>query len=202
MARRGHRAFAALWDFATRHEGKAERRLRQEACASAVGRVLELGAGVGANWEYLDPAIDYVGIEPDPFMRERAGRRAADSGHAWRLEAAVAERLPFADESFDTVLSTLTLCTVRDQAKALAEARRVLKPGGTLVFVEHVRPHGRVGSALADAVKPAWRRMAAGCEPNRRTEEAIRAAGLEVDHVTRQRVNGLPMIAGVATRPG
>ncbi|MEP7215417.1 MAG: class I SAM-dependent methyltransferase [Anaerolineaceae bacterium] len=198
---KGHAAFAAVWDWATKHEPRAERRLRREATRKVAGRVLELGAGVGANWPYLPGDIDYIGIEPDPHMLERARKRAVSLGREFALEPARAEQLPFDGKTFDTVLVTLTLCSVQDPTKALSEAYRVLKPGGALVFVEHVRPEGWLSGRLADAITPAWRRVAGGCHPNRRTGLTIVAAGLEIQEMTRQRVNGLPMIAGTALKP-
>lgn len=160
--------------------------------------MLELGIGVGGNWPYLATDLDYVGIEPDLYMLRRARKRAAAMGRRLTVEQARAEELPFDDESFDTVLATLTFCTVQDPQRALAEARRVLTPGGRLVFVEHVRPKGRLAGRLFDWITPFWRRVGAGCHPNRRTEEAISAAGLEIEAIERERVNGLPMIAGTA----
>lgn len=195
-----HRAFAAFWEWATKRESKAERELRRAASAKVSGRVLELGVGVGANWPYLSPELAYAGIEPDPYMLRRARKRAAVMGRELALKQARAEELPFEDESFDTVLVTLTLCTVEDPVRALTEARRVLKPGGSLVFVEHVRPEGRLAGRLFDALTPPWRRVAAGCHPNRRTEQVIRAAGLQIEAIERRRVNGLPMIAGTAAK--
>ena len=196
-----HRAFAAVWDFATRHESKAERELRRTAAGGVSGRVLELGVGVGANWEYLPEGTDYVGIEPDPHMLQRARRRAESTGRRVQLEQARAEALPFENGSFDTVLVTLTLCTVQNPGQVLAEVVRVLKPGGQLVLVEHVRPDGKKAGWLFDRITPAWRRASGGCHPNRRTSEVLSASGLEVVSLERRRVNGLPMISGIARRP-
>jgi ubiquinone/menaquinone biosynthesis C-methylase UbiE len=122
-------------------------------------------------------------------------------GREMTLKQARAEELPFEDESFDTVLVTLTLCTAQDPARALSEARRVLRPGGNLVFVEHVRAQGEASGWLFDRVTPIWRRVGAGCHPNRRTAEAIAAAGLKIESMDQRRVNGLPMIAGPRGRP-
>ena len=198
---RSHRRFAAVWDWATKHESKKELALRREAAGRVEGRVLELGVGVGANWPFLAETLDYVGIEPDAFMLERARKRAAASGRTMTLEQARAEALPFEDESFDSVLVTLTLCTVQDPAVALSEVARVLKPNGVLVFVEHVRPTGRVSRRLADAIQPLWSKVAGGCEPNRETATTIARSGLEIEGMVRQRVNGMPMIRGVARKP-
>ncbi|MEO6397353.1 MAG: class I SAM-dependent methyltransferase [Tepidiformaceae bacterium] len=197
---KGHATFAAVWDWATKHEAKAERQLRGAAASKVKGRVLELGVGVGANWSYLPADIEYFGIEPDPHMLERARKRAVSLAREFALEPARAEHLPFDRGTFDTVLVTLTLCSVQDPTKALSEAYRVLTPGGLLVFVEHVRPEGQLSGRLADAITPAWRRVAGGCNPNRRTGLTIVAAGLEIQEMTRQRVNGLPMIAGTALK--
>lgn len=198
---KGHRGFAALWDWMTRHESRSERAMRRTACSSVRGRVLELGVGVGANWPYLPQGIVYAGIEPDRYMIRRARERLSVLGPGAALCQSPAERLPFADGSFDAVLATLVLCTVQDPATALAEVRRVLAPGGLFVFAEHVRPSGRVTGRLADGVTPAWRRVAAGCHPNRETESAIRSAGLLVGTLSRRRIGGLPMIAGIARKP-
>ena len=194
----GHRGFAACWDFATKHESNAEREMRREACARTHGRVLELGVGVGANWPFLSGEIEYVGIEPDPYMLQRAQKRATAAGEHRALKGASAEQLPFEDESFDSVLVTYTLCTVQDPPRALAETLRVLKPGGTLAFVEHVRPEGRFGGWFMDRISPLWGRTAGGCHPNRQTVDALSAAGFEIDHLEQRRVNGMPMISGTA----
>lgn len=195
-----HRAFAAIWDWATRHESTAERELRRLSAARVHGRVLELGVGVGANWPLLPGDIDYVGIEPDTHMLARARKRAEDAGKTMVLHQARAEELPFADASFDSLLVTLTLCTVQEPGLALSEAWRVLRPGGAMSFFEHVRPNGRATGWLSDRITPLWRRAAGGCNPNRLTAEAISAAGFTLDSVERRRVNGLPMIAGIARK--
>lgn len=197
----GHAWFAAFWDRATKNEAEVGRRLRREAAGKLSGRVLELGAGVGANWPYLPTGIDYVGIEPDAHMLGRARKRADAHGQYFALEQARAERLPFEDESFDTVLVTWTLCSVDDPKRALSEASRVLKPGGTLVFAEHVRPDSRVAGLFFDLVTPLWRRVGGGCHPNRVTGRTIARSGLDVQELTRHRMHGLPTIAGTARKP-
>ena len=197
---RSHRAFAAIWDQATKRESRAEQQLRREAAARVAGRVLELGVGVGANWPYLAETLEYEGVEPDIHMLRRARRRAASMGRTLSLKCARAEALPFESETFDTVLVTFTLCTVQDPASALSEVMRVLKPGGALVFVEHVRPDGTVSGWLMDRVTPAWQRVAGGCQPNRKTADTIVQAGFEIETMDRRRANGLPMISGVARK--
>jgi len=176
------------------------RRARSEVAGSAHGRVLELGAGVGSNWQFLPADVQYAGVEPDPFMTQRANRHAAGQRRSPGLILARAEDIPVASASVDTIVVTLALCSVDDLAKALSEANRVLKPGGELRFWEHVRPKGAWGR-LFDMLTPLWRRVGAGCVLNRRTPEALEAAGFRV-HIDRKfAMAGLPMILGVATKP-
>ena len=201
-AGRGHRRFAAFWDWVVRHEGREQRALRHEIVSKASGRVLELGVGVGANWRHLPADVEYVGIEPDEYMRERARKHGAEAGKEMELRSGIAEDLPFEDSSFDTVLVTLTLCSVSDPKKALSEALRVLKPGGQLLFMEHVRPEGRFKGRVMDAITPLWRRAAAGCHPNRRTLDSIKRAGFEVAESRQPGIKGLPHVMGIARKPG
>jgi ubiquinone/menaquinone biosynthesis C-methylase UbiE len=198
---RGHRFFAAAWDFQVRHEPEAESDARRRTAAGLRGRVLEVGAGTGANWRFLPDGVDYSGIEPDPAMLRRARRAAATSGHAYDLVQARAEAIPFPDASFDAVLVTLTLCSIADVPAALSEVRRVLKPGGAVHFWEHVRPSGRLSGRLADAITPAWKRIGAGCHPNRRSLDALRAAGFVVSEQRAMRLRGVPFVEGVARVP-
>ena len=147
------RIFAAAYDrmsAGSEKAGLADHRLK--LIAGARGRVLEIGAGTGANLAFYGDAVESLTVvEPDAPMAERLERKAEQLGRPVELVRAPAEELPFADDSFDVVVSTLVLCTVGDQAKALAELRRVLKPGGRLLFIEHVRaedpvlPVGRTG---------------------------------------------------------
>lgn len=199
---RGHRWFAAMYDRIT---GPGERRLlgkvRARILGDLQGRVLEIGVGTGASFEYYPSEAQITGIEPDQYMLERARRRLAGLGVAnIELRQSPAELLPFEDASFDHVVSTLVLCTVRDQPRALAEARRVLKPDGTLRFLEHVRndESGFWGTAQ-DVITPAWRWFAAGCHPNRRTQRGMETAGFRVEWIEQVHVApGMPAIYGVA----
>src|SRR5581483_1378704 len=109
---------------------------------------------------------------PDPFMLPRARRRARELGLQVVLVECLAEELPFPEASFDVVISTLVLCTVADPARSLSEIRRVLKPGGSLRFIEHVRFDGARGN-IQDRLVPIWSYLTAGCQPNRRTVENI-----------------------------
>jgi ubiquinone/menaquinone biosynthesis C-methylase UbiE len=186
---KGHRWFASFWEVMVRLEGPVLRRLREKTLADLRGRVLEVGCGNGANFHLYPPEVsELVGVDPDPFMVERARRRAAELDRRIEVLEAPAEGLPFPDASFDAAVSTLVLCSVHDPAKALAEVRRVLKPGSELRFFEHVRyPDGPLG-AVQDFVTPVWRWFGAGCHPNRRTAEAIRQAGFEIVELRHLRV--------------
>ncbi len=181
----GARLFAATYDRASARidaAGFEEHRARLLAAAS--GRVLEIGAATGLNLDrYPESARELVLAEPDPNMAKRLERRAAASDRAVRVVRAPAERLPFPDGSFDTVVSSLVLCTVPDQPRALAEVRRVLAPGGRLLFLEHVRSREPRLARWQDRLNPVWRRLVAGCNCNRDTLGAIAAAGFRLEEV-------------------
>jgi ubiquinone/menaquinone biosynthesis C-methylase UbiE len=196
----GHRKFAAVWDFAARHEGRSELALREEVMSAARGHTLEIGFGVGSNWPYLPADVEYVGIEPDPHMRKRAAAHVPQGRHL-TLANGNAEALDFPDAAFDTVIGTLVFCTIPDAGAALAEVRRVLKPGGEFRFLEHVRAKNRVGAAVQDAIRPLWSRLGGGCNPNRNTLALISAAGFEMAGIRNVKVGPLPAIVGGATKP-
>jgi ubiquinone/menaquinone biosynthesis C-methylase UbiE len=195
---RGHRWYAATYDFLTQWaERGLLRQVRPLVVGQARGRVLEIGAGTGASFPYYRQVEMLVAMEPDPFMLRRAKRRARDLGFRVQLLQAAAEALPFRNASFDAVVSTLVLCTVADPPRALAEAKRVLKPAGSLRFIEHVRADGWIGR-VQDIVTPAWRWIGAGCHPNRRTAESIRTAGFDIIQLKQRTVAQTPFIAGEA----
>ncbi len=202
------RLFARLYDRAlagSEAAGLASR--RAELLAGAHGRVLELGAGTGLNLGHYPAAVgELVLTEPDAEMRRRLAPRAAARRPPATVVAAAAERLPFGDASFDAVVSTLTLCTVADLPAALAEVRRVLVPGGSLLFLEHVRAQDARTARLQDRIAPLWRRIGRGCHPNRATLEAIEAAGLlprGVQHGSLPRASRIvePLVTGAAVSP-
>jgi ubiquinone/menaquinone biosynthesis C-methylase UbiE len=195
---RGHRWYAAAYDTVNWWaETRLFARYRPWIAGEASGRVLEIGAGTGANFPYYRAAALLVAAEPDPFMLCRARARAHRLGLAVRFCQCPAEALPFADASFDAVVATLVLCTVNDPARALAEVRRVLKPDGTFRFIEHVRADGFAG-AVQDLVTPVWRWVGAGCHPNRRTATSIRAAGFEIIACEERPLPLTPLIIGLA----
>ena len=174
-----HPWFAAVYDrLNTAMERGFMREVREDLVGSARGRVLEIGCGTGASFAYYrDGATEVVATKPDPNMLERATRRAAEIGRSIDIRQAPAEALPFPDGSFDTVVSTLVLCTVRDPTKALSEVKRVLRAGGEFRFCEHVRAKNVVGALVQDVITPLWRLLAGGCHPNRDLLGLIREAG-------------------------
>jgi ubiquinone/menaquinone biosynthesis C-methylase UbiE len=135
------RAFAAVYDRGLKSTEEAGlREMRRQALARANGRTIDLGAGTGVNIDLFPEAVsELVLAEPDPHMLKQLRAKLAASGVEAAAVEAPAEALPFEDGSFDTAVFTLVLCTVPDPQAALAEAARVLKPGGKLLFVEHVR---------------------------------------------------------------
>jgi ubiquinone/menaquinone biosynthesis C-methylase UbiE len=182
----GHPIFAALYD---RMLARAERGglgdMRRSLLAGASGRTLELGAGTGANLAHYPEAVDELMLtEPDPHMARRLRERLAAEPPPFRYEVvdAGAEDLPFDDGSFDTVVSTLVFCTVGDPRAAAAEVARVLRPGGSLLVLEHVRDDGRIGG-WQDRLERPWGWVAGGCHPNRDTAATLAEAGLETDAV-------------------
>jgi ubiquinone/menaquinone biosynthesis C-methylase UbiE len=157
------------------------RRRRRALVRAARGRVVEIGAGTGLNIaHYPDGIADLVLAEPEPAMRRRLERRLRRHARVARIIDAPAEHLPLADESVDTVVSTLVLCTVGDPERALREIARVLRPGGRLLFIEHIRARSRFLAACQDALLRPWRGFAGGCVCNRPTIELMRACGFTV----------------------
>ena len=203
MKMRAHPLFAASYDFLT---GPTERKIlgpiRSSLIGQATGRVLEVGAGTGANFPYYRRADEIVATEPDPFMLARARKRAADLSLDLEFRDSPAEALPFADATFDTVVATLVLCTVTEQERSFGEIRRVLRPGGEFRFVEHVRAEGGIHALAQDVLAPVWSLAAANCHPNRRTDRALVAAGFEIAWLKRQWKPITPLVYGVAVPAG
>ncbi len=202
------RLFARLYDrglAGVEAAGLAQR--RAALLAHAGGAVLELGAGTGLNVAHYPAAVaELVLTEPEPPMLRRLAARAAGRTPPARTLRASAEHLPFADASFDTVVSTLTLCSVDDLPAALAEVRRVLVPGGRLLFLEHVRSDDARRARRQDRLAPLWRRVCRGCHPNRATLAAIERSGLDVERVEHDRMPRAtplvePLVVGVAVKP-
>ena len=186
MGLRG-RIEAALYDrMAARFETAGGAELRARALADAKGRVLEIGAGTGLNLAHYPEGVeDLVLTEPEPAMARKIERKLGPASPPVRIVPAPAEALPFEDESFDTAVSTVCLCTVPDQQRALAEVRRVLRPGGRFLFLEHVRSADPRMARRQDRLNPVWRAVTNGCNCNRATLEAIEQAGFTVEAVER-----------------
>ncbi len=161
-------------------------RHRHELVRRATGTVVEVGSGAGSNFRhYRDTVTRVIAIEPDAYLRglsEEAARRAPVPVE---VRDGVAEALPLDDAVADTVVASLVLCSVVDPELSLAEFRRVLRPGGLLLFYEHVRSGNPLLARLEDLVVPVWRRMAGNCHPNRDTAAAISGAGFGIVDVRR-----------------
>jgi len=166
------------------HVGEAAgmRAARKALVDQATGRVVEVGAGTGLNVPHYPPAAQELTlVEPEPAMGRRLERRVRRSDRQAVIVDASAEQLPFADRSVDTVVSTLVLCTVEQPDRALAEIARVLRPGGQLLFIEHVRAESPGLAWWQDRLLGPWRRFAFGCRCNRATVELMRACGFDVE---------------------
>ncbi len=188
------RLFAAMYDRGLKGtEDAGLREMRRETLAAATGRTIDLGAGTGANIGlYPDSVTDLVLAEPDPHMSKQLGQKLAQSGQSAELIEASAERLPFEDSSFDTAVFTLVLCTVPNPQAALTEAARILKPGGKLLFVEHVRAEDAGLARWQDRLEKPWRFLADGCHCNRDTVANIEASPLIVEQVAHGRLPKAP----------
>ena len=164
--------------------------IRGGVLANANGRVLELGAGTGLNLSHYPEAVEALVLtEPDPNMLKKLRRKVAvqNQDRFVEITSGDAGNLPFPDDSFDTVVSTLVLCTVPDPVKAIAEAHRVLKPGGQLLFVEHVLGEGAV-AARQKAIAGPWEKIACGCRCDRPTHATLEASDLMVVEMTHGRM--------------
>ncbi len=168
---------------------------RRRIGGAAEGRVLELGIGSGLNLPFYGAAVRAVtGIDPSPALLRLAEARATGLGMTLAVQPGPAETLPFDAGSFDTVVTTWTLCSIGDPRAALAEARRVLRPGGRLLFVEHgLAPDPRV-ARWQHRLTPAWRHIAGGCHLDRRIDSLVGGAGFRIETMEAAYVGG-PRVA-------
>jgi ubiquinone/menaquinone biosynthesis C-methylase UbiE len=206
MSLRG-RFFAVAYDrISMRTEEAGLRDRRRSLLADARGDVLEIGAGTGLNVPHYPAAVTSLTLtEPERPLISRIEDRAHRHGRQALILRAPAEDLPFDDASFDTAVTTLVLCGVDDQPRAVRELRRVLRPGGTLLFLEHVRSGNGAEARLQDRLN-GFNRLVAGCDCNRHTLATIEAAGFQVERVERGAIPKAPrfvrpLIIGAATSP-
>ncbi|MBS1846309.1 MAG: class I SAM-dependent methyltransferase [Actinobacteria bacterium] len=181
------RFFAAYYDRALKaSEENGLGDMRRALLADARGRVVEIGAGTGTNLDLYGAEVeDLTLIEPDPHMGARLRDRLAARTHAVpaRLVAASAETIPFDDDTFDTAVATLVLCTVPDPVAAITELARVVRPGGHLLFIEHVRSDDPKTARWQDRLEKPWRFLADGCHCNRDTEANLSASAFQVESI-------------------
>ncbi|KGD65290.1 hypothetical protein Y5S_01183 [Alcanivorax nanhaiticus] len=188
------RVFPALLDWATRPVWRD----REHLLKQAHGKVLELGVGTGANFPlYTDQATEIHGIEPGEALLAIAQKAAQQcvAPHRFHLQTGDAQALPYADESFDTVVACLVFCTIPDPQAAANEAFRVLKPGGTLLALEHVASEKRWIRRLQAGMNPAWKHLACGCQLTRDTATTFRDAGFRLNKAAHRKHPKLPAFA-------
>ncbi len=199
--------FAAMYDRMSRSSEEAGvGEMRQRLLGGVSGDILELGAGTGMNLSHYDEALaSLVLTEPEPAMLRRLQPKALKQAPNAKVVQASAEDLPFEDASFDAVVSTLVLCGVDDQARALQEAKRVLRPGGRLLFIEHVRSDDPKLARFQDRMNR-LNHLLVGCDCNRQTLAAIEEQGFTVSKVEPTVLPKAPKfvrpaIVGVAAAP-
>ena len=186
-------------------QNRAVRAERARFVPLASGTVLEVGLGSGLNLPFYSPAVERLyGLDPSLELQTMARRRARDSRLPVEFIAGSGERIPMEDETVDAVVTTWTLCSIPDPVTALTEMKRVLNPGGRLIFIEHGRsPDARVVS-WQDRLTPVWRRLAGGCHLNRKIDALILAAGFRIAEIETAYMKGpKPLVylyKGVAQR--
>jgi SAM-dependent methyltransferase len=169
---------------------------RRRLLAGLTGRVLEVGAGNGLNFPHYPATVtEVLAVEPEPYLRRLALAAARQAPVPIRVAAGTAEALPTRDGAVDAVVASLVLCTVADPDQALVETRRVLRPGGTLRFYEHVRATDPRLASWQDRLERPWGWLVGGCHPNRDTVAAITAAGLRVVALDRFDLKAMPPLA-------
>jgi ubiquinone/menaquinone biosynthesis C-methylase UbiE len=188
-------------------DNRGIRRQRAAALAGVQGRVLEVGFGSGLNLPHYPPEVtEVVGVEPATLAHRLAARRVAAAPFPVALIPLEGERIPCEDASFDTAVSTFTLCTIPGVQDALQQVRRVLRPGGRFVFLEHGRAPEAGVARWQDRWNPAQRCLFGGCHTNREIDRLVAEAGLEVEALERYYIRGPKVVSflyrGVAVKPG
>jgi ubiquinone/menaquinone biosynthesis C-methylase UbiE len=194
-----HPLFARFFDrLAAKNEELGAAEHRDRLLSGVSGRVVEVGAGNGLNFgHYPDTVSEVVAVEPEDYLRAKAERAAEAAPVPIRVVDGLADRLPAEDASFDVAVASLVLCSVPDQATALAEVRRVLRPDGELRFYEHVLSDDRGLARLQNAVGWFWPLVGGGCHPNRDTVGAIERSGFEIERCERFPFRPSPILAPV-----
>jgi ubiquinone/menaquinone biosynthesis C-methylase UbiE len=187
--------------------GDEFRRLRTLLLQDAQGEVLEIGLGTGLNLPHYPQRISQLhAVDPAPLLPDRIAQRSESVSCPIRIQRVSAEILPFEDRTFDCVVSTWTLCTIPDPVKALQEIRRVLRPTGQFLFLEHGRSDNEKIATWQDRLNPIQRVIGCGCNLNRRIDQLISQAGLTMMKLDRFQMDRIPrlvgeMYRGVATSP-
>jgi ubiquinone/menaquinone biosynthesis C-methylase UbiE len=201
--------FARIYTRMMESEDAEQVEHRREALSGLSGRVFELGAGTGSNFAHYPSTVTALSAaEPEPYLRERAIAAAAAAPVEVEVVDAVADALPFEDGSFDAAVACLVLCTVPNQARALAELRRVVRPGGELRFYEHVHADRQPLRAILEFADRTtlWPRLSGGCHATRETHKAIEGAGFTIERSRRfgyspsRLMPSVPHIVGAARR--
>ncbi|MBX7515348.1 class I SAM-dependent methyltransferase [Qipengyuania sp. GH38] len=182
---------------------------RRQVVPLAEGHVFELGCGGGLNQPLYDPerVTSFAGIDPNEKLLDNARDKARERGWTADIREGVGEDIPFADSTFDTAVCTYTLCSVDDPARVLGELRRILKPGGRLLFLEHGRAPDASVAKWQDRIEPVWKPLAGGCHLTRPIGSALRGAGFEVEPLGQAYLDRAPKVMGwmewgVARRAG
>lgn len=202
-----HPIFARFYErFVAAREGEEIRARRERLLAGLAGRVLEVGAGTGVTFPLYPPTVsEVVALEPEAHLRRLAEEAAPSASVPVTVRDGLAQQIPEPDASFDAVVVSLVLCSVPDQAAALGELRRILRPGGQLRFFEHVVSRNRVKAGVQRALQATiWPRIAGGCHPARDTGAAIARAGFAIEWCDRlgpaPKQPPLPFLLGSAVR--
>lgn len=184
---------------------KLTHRYKKSLFSGLSGNILEIGAGTGANLDYYPQDADLWLLEPSPYMRNYLQDKVNEADQDTHMIDGFAEDMPFPDNNFDAVVSTLVLCSVNDVEESLSEILRVLKPGGRFYFIEHVAaPEHSWLRTIQNWITPFWKYIADGCHPNRDTAELIQKSGFTDYKIERTRIK-LPVVSphiiGSAAKP-
>ncbi|MFS0777427.1 class I SAM-dependent methyltransferase [Neobacillus sp. 3P2-tot-E-2] len=164
-------------------ERKKFKRVRQDLLKSATGKVLEIGSGTGVNFPLYRNAEHVLAIEPSQYMIDQSLSKLKLAAVPIEMVNASAERLPFEDHTFDTVVATLVFCTIPNAEEAIDEIKRVCKPNGKILLFEHVKMENTVLNTMQEGLTPLWKKICDGCCLNRETLKAFTSRGLKIERV-------------------